>query len=276
MAKSFVLMEKIFRAAFRPDNRKVMVINALDKEQRDNAIANGWDFVKGVAPLLVDQDGGGVVVPGECDLTEINQAIEILLTGYDQCLKTNNEHRLRIAVLETTPSGGASFATRNIPLEIYGGLGIDGRPIPQDEGAIDLRAKYTRAKLSGNMLSIRFSIANGGKLNEGTYYIKLLDPEIKGYHYPMGIAKWHGNRHDQTLDCHAEWQQYGADWFIRMPIYNYDYYGAKLNIDFGKDYPDLGVKSAAVQVAGTSYLGKRCPVVAQNDTIIVTIPVFPL
>ena len=264
MAKSFVLMEKY---GFK-GRHEIKVIDALDKAQRDKAITDNWDFVKGAAPLLVEQDGGG---NGGTDLTKIWKVVEELIENQELAATAFDLLANKVLALEEG-GGSADFSTKQIPVEIYGGL-VNGIPKIQNEGAIDFRPKYTECHISGNILTARFSISNGGLLNEGTYYIKPITT-VSGYQAknPTGLAVWLGARHGQIMHVRAEWKKYDTGWFIRMPLPNYDYMEARLGIDFGK-YPPLPVRK--VQIPGKEYLGKRCPVVAQNDTVLVQIPIFP-
>ncbi len=214
-------------------------------------------------------------------MTEINMrlagfdtAIDVIGQIHDQFQAANHEQGLRIAALEATPSGGgADFSTRNIPVEIYGGL-VGGAPKIQNEGAIRYEAKYTEGHISGNILTARFTIANGGLLNEGTYYIRPLMP-VSGYQAknPLGHAKWLGARHGQLLYGLAEWKMYDTGWFIRMSSPNYDHISAAIGFD---PKPFHGVERKVQMAGGEQWWGKRFPVTAQNDTVLVTIPILPV
>lgn len=242
----------------------------------------GWQLVGN--PFLIEKSTFGVVKHifwmmqrrigggGECDLSEVwdelakRQVAMVSFGGdFDRLVD-------RVRTLEQS-GGSADFSTKHVDVVIYGGL-ENGIPRIQNDGAIRYEEKYTEAHVSGNILTARFTIANGGLLNEGTYYIKP-HMSVSGYQAknPLGIAKWIGNRHGQLVYGLAEWQRYANGWFIRMSSPNYDFMEAAIGFPFERH----GLPERKVQMAGgEQWWGKRFPVTAQNDTILVTIPVLPV
>ena len=160
----------------------------------------------------------------------------------------------RLDVLEASGGSGTPDAY-HIPIKVY----CDNINNPMNYDAIE----YEKGTVTGVMLGMQFSIANGGRVNEPCEVIYLV-PEISlagaGPRF-VGVAFLEGAHHGRTVLGLAEWKRVpgdGGPWAVRVEFANFNW----INDTYR---------------SGFKYYGKR-PFLDQQwlaftgDSIIVTIP----
>ena len=281
MPKSFVFIERNI------DEYELQLLDGTDKAARDRKLADGWRLVKGVHPILIEQDSGG----GTIDLTEVFDELKSIdeVLAY---LLTKQEY-LEGKVNELEIGAGADFVTRRIPVEIWSYYDKTDELRIQPEHAINLDQKYTYAWQSGNILIARFTIGAGTEVNYGNYLIRpIMNVSGHASQNPLGLASYWGAKNGFTLLGQSMWKRYdrklyidgnevfGNKWFIRMSSPTWDYLEKALGVNFEKLHSN--VKRPIGMAGGDCYWRKG---ESENnfpwnsfggDVIHINIPVFPV